>query len=399
MPYSLLSSSSWGLLVVLSATAHISWMVAGGQPKWTVLYAAFAVIVACSWRERYRLDTLGWIILAFILWAGMSLLWSSDWRAGAVQMQKLIVLAGIFFAWRAWGKYLAEFVTLAMAGVLILAVSVDFRLAAGFGNENFATEWILLALPLVGYVLLGGQRFEHLTSYKHITISLCSALVFVLGIAYLITNDSKLEFVALYSFGFCYFVWKRWWTVSAIWLLFPLNIVLLWPELVPDGLLGSLGSRVVFSFNTIAMWLDSPVFGWGFGSYNYEYPRYMLEHQSWLSFGPRMALSNYIGAAHNEPLQLLAELGVVGLALASLTILAALRESRYPLATLWILAGLMLTGFPLQNPATAFLAVLCLAELSKSSRRSEQRSLLERWCTALWRRCGATFYSATRYGR
>jgi len=109
-----LSSSSWGLLVVLSATAHIPWMVAGGQPKWTVLYAAFVIVTLCSWRKRYRLDTVDWLVLVFIGWAVLSLLWSSDWRSGVLQVQNLVVLAGLFFAWRAWGKHLAEIVTIAL---------------------------------------------------------------------------------------------------------------------------------------------------------------------------------------------------------------------------------------------------------------------------------------------
>ena len=311
-----------------------------------------------------------------------------------LQVQNLVVLAGLFFAWRAWGKHLAEIVTIALFVVLVFTVIIDPRLSAGFGNENFSTEWILMALPLVGYVVFGGERFE-----RKMIVKIIALILFVLGLVYLFFNDSQLELVGLFSFMLCYFVWKRWWALAVIWVLVPLNIVLMWPELIPDGLMGSLGARAVFGINTASMWLDLPLFGHGFGSYNYEYPRYGMDHQALVNIGPKMALSNYIGAAHNEPLQLLAELGIVGFVLASLIVLAAVRKPRFPLATIWILAGLMLTGFPLQNPATALLATLCLAEISKYSRgypRSLQRSLLERLYGAVRARCGGMSCFPTR---
>lgn len=401
-------------------------MVAGGQPKWTVLYAAFVIVTLCSWRELYRLDTVGWLVLVFIGWAVLSLLWSSDWRSGVLQVQNLVVLAGLFFAWRAWGKHLAEIVTIALAFALaIIVVAPEVHIALNpeyfattsvfpsyslspaqkdmiirlvvFGNENFSTEWVLMALPMAGYVVFGGERFE-----RKMIVKIIALILFVLGLVYLFFNDSQLELVGLFSFMLCYFIWKRWWALAVIWVLVPLNIVLMWPELIPDGLMGSLGARAVFGINTASMWLDLPLFGHGFGSYNYEYPRYGMDHQALVNIGPKMALSNYIGAAHNEPLQLLAELGIVGFGIAGLVILAALRKPRFPLATLWILAGLMLTGFPLQNPATALLATLCLAEMSKYTRgypRPLQQSLLERFCGAVRARCGGMLRFPMPYGR
>jgi hypothetical protein len=116
-------------------------------------------------------------------------------------------------------------------------------------------------------------------------------------LVYLFFNNSKLELVALFSFGFCYLIWKRWWALAVIWVLVPLNTILLWPELVPDGLMGSLMARLAFGINTASMWLDAPLFGHGFGSFNYEYPLYGLDHQNLIAKEPGMAPDNYIGAS------------------------------------------------------------------------------------------------------
>jgi hypothetical protein len=114
------------------------------------------------------------------------------------------------------------------------------------------------------------------------------------------------------------------------------------------------------------MWEKFPIRGQGFGAFGYEYPKYS---GAWRAFYPDASSiitpNLFAGAAHNEPLQLMAELGLVGLGLAGIFLFLALkaghRFKRGPAIWCIGIAGVLsLIGFPLQLPATAALAAVAL---------------------------------------
>jgi hypothetical protein len=123
------------------------------------------------------------------------------------------------------------------------------------------------------------------------------------------------------------------------------------------------------------MWLDSPVWGHGLGSFNVLYPLYQERHIALLPqlgsvFGPDM--SYIAGAAHNEYVQILSDYGLIGAVIAGGLVWSLIRRrdslDRIALASLFVAAVVSLVEFPLQNPATAALAALCAGCLVNSTK-------------------------------
>ena len=136
--------------------------------------------------------------------------------------------------------------------------------------------------------------------------------------------------------------------------------------------------RVELWVNTLLMWADRPLFGHGLGSFIETYPLYKEAHGDLMSFVNR-AFESYITeaeAAHNEPLQLLAELGLVGflpfLALMALVIWAGWRRLKADAVVAAGIVGLiavlgeLLLEYPFQRAATLFLAVLAFGFASRA---------------------------------
>ncbi len=145
---SLQSSSNrlvW-LFAIALATVFASGLVAGGVPKWLVVYAAAGCAVLCS--RRLALDKVSLAALAFMGWAAVSLAWSSDPDSGALQLHKLAIVFVLFCAARAWGRKWPLATIAAVSVGLILAMAPVVKIS-GFGNENFITDYLLMLSPFL----------------------------------------------------------------------------------------------------------------------------------------------------------------------------------------------------------------------------------------------------------
>src|SRR5690606_7421211 len=133
-----------------------------------------------------------------------------------------------------------------------------------------------------------------------------------------------------------------------------------------DIALDSLTARLEFWTNSSFVWLSSPLWGHGFGSFNFQYPRFDSVHLLLFpSMGHTMGATNFAGAAHNEYLQVLCELGAIGLIL---SLRVVWRPWKPGPATVCLGLAMIesLIEFPLQNPATALLASISLGFFLRS---------------------------------
>lgn len=147
----------------------------------------------------------------------------------------------------------------------------------------------------------------------------------------------------------------------------------IWLLIMKGGdIYSSLKSRVELAINTLAMILESPIFGHGTGSYNYDYHRFQETHFGILpgKYTVIGEITIFAGNAHNLILQILAEHGIVGLGLGLLFAWFVVKrywekkKDRIDHACMWTLCVffvLSLIGFPLYNAHTGLVAVTCAA--------------------------------------
>lgn len=238
---------------------------------------------------------------------------------------------------------------------------------AGFGNENFQTEFFILLLPFLFF----GIR-------KSIIGALCALMFF--GAAYMVffgpSHQRWLILAGLAFVGLTYlWLWGFRWA-SLIVAFSGLNVGL-YAGFLSRNFLESIYTRIELTANTLAMWLSAPFFGKGLGSFNVEYPNFQEAHFSWFpwigtAFDKDMMY--YAGAAHNEYAQLLSDYGLAGFILACLFAWFLVGKPRDRLdwaayGCLYFVGLISLVEFPLQNPHTGLIAAVS-AGLVASGRRT-----------------------------
>lgn len=109
-------------------------------------------------------------------------------------------------------------------------------------------------------------------------------------------------------------------------------------------------------------WLDAPLFGHGFGSFEWGYLRHRSDH---LEFMPTTVLVNPSispGTAHNELIQMLVELGLVGAVMAGVFAFVCWKRLHgLPQYAVYVVGLLCFIEFPLMNPSTAIVGTVALA--------------------------------------
>lgn len=322
--------------------------------RWAVLFASLWMVVVVAIGATPRVDWLDAAALAFAGWAGLSLLWSPDPLAGGWAWLRLLALVALFLALRrvvGLDRLLPVIAGLGIVGILVL--DVTGAPYGGFGNSGFMTEALLVAISLAF------TRAWWLASFV--------AVVYLVGV-----NPSHLEWVVLAGLlaGWCLYVSPLWGSLTmALGAFLALPVIL-----GVDSLKIAVLSRLEIWAGAVAMWLDAPLAGHGLGSFAYLWPSYEHTYESlvpdyWRT-GAFTEPHVSAGAAHNEPLEVLASLGLVGLAIVIFGLVAAWRARAEALpgmlrgrltGALGTVAVLSLVGFPLQSPAVALLAALALA--------------------------------------
>jgi O-antigen ligase len=176
--------------------------------------------------------------------------------------------------------------------------------------------------------------------------------------------------------------WHRWLVtlsitlflpLTGIWMVFTSNpdiknearhkIIVRWQALKD----GHMPWRYHHSKDSLAMFFDKPVFGWGLGSTFPLYPRYVSDEiitqsEGALAFAHHDERFFFAKHSHNDWFQYLAETGVMGVFLLALTPLNALRRFRlssslgtWTMLVCGALALFSLVDFPSRTPACLIL--------------------------------------------
>lgn len=375
----------WEVLLVAAGTLSLITYGVGTAsfqlPKWILLFVGialfcFGVLIPWLRSDRIALDGVDFRVILVLLYICLSIAWSPDPGAGAIEACHFTILAIIFMVVR---RVPTQRLLPLVSCISVLAtIVVLFRTVAlpavegGFGNENFLTEFLLLVLPFLGAWAVVGSRW-----WRWAGIVLATTVLVHL----VCVNASRIEYAAL-PFLFAtaatsYVRRRRGWSIAALSLagLIVATGVAIASQWNSAALDVSVHARMEFAVNTLFMLAERPWFGHGLGSFDYAYPRFQQRHLGVLPGDQYTALSStlsYAGAAHNEFLQALAQFGVAGSA-AMLYLASAVLRCSPPgvdrTATAAARACLILAtvcaaiGFPLQNPATATMVVFALAIL------------------------------------
>ena len=275
--------------------------------------------------------------LSLVVFAGLSLAWSADWRAGLIQWQNLAACAGI--AWLTarsafdprWGIALA----------LPLLVALHFLLFSDFwggvGNENVAAE-----------VMLIGAAFLWRTPFVLVPIGYL-----------LLMNGSDTKWVVLLALLMAWAIKTRFWWLVSVLILAAVNAALF-----HSSIQTSLLERAEIWWNTLMLWAAHPILGVGFGGYDATYPAFQEAHAWFRDETILRSATVYAGSAHNEYLQVLVEHGLIGFAIACWCVweLAKGRGRE----VLLVIGALAAVGPTLHYPTGAFLFSLCAGLLLRS---------------------------------
>ena len=350
-------------------------------PRWTVLYVA-AAVVGAWWavhasRVGMRINRVGFASIVFMAWQALSLLWSPDPLQGAEQLLHFAVMAAVaVFVSTVPRQEVEKLLPHCAAAALLGAMIFNWKwpqLHGGFGNPNFLAEFVIIAIPLTAWDL-----FAPANPPSPIRYDLLRVAALVWGLWHLVETESNLKFVAaaVWLAVWAYHM-RRAWFVSLLLVLVPVNVALLmdWVSFKPCGAVGadimcSFQARLEVWANTAVMWSKFPIVGTGLGGFNYWYPLFQEAHRPLLGdWTVMMPVAQFAGAAHNEILQTLAELGLVGLAVAAIglsIVFAGAKTGGVNKPAIWTLVlavVLSMGGFPLHTPSTGIIAACAVGVL------------------------------------
>lgn len=305
-------------------------------PRWAVLAAMVPMLLMVCEIEFWPGH---WILCGVLGYAFLSLAWSPIWPDAFDEWCKLLILGGAFCLGAAASDLTVVHRAFAVGVGMSVLIAVAQRMgydgieqihgpAGLFGNRNFFGE----ACALGTIAMLASRRFG-------------MASILLLGVALSLCRGAVLGL----WLGGVVLVWPYWRGLA---------IVLL--GLLPIGLVG----LVIYDphgftlIQRLAMWNDTidalTWFGHGIGSFAGQLP----------AISPRLAgLGVRTEHAHNDFLEALFEYGAAAYALVGLVVVALCAPAVRERAVLACFLGCGLVGFPLHQPATAFIGALVAGHL------------------------------------
>ena len=363
---------------------------------WLPLLLLAWALGSMAWSHTYlaAVEAVRWFVFALLLWLGLQVLQRSNLSMLANGIHWGAVVAALWAALQFWTD-LRLFPQAAMPG-------------ATFSNRNFLAEYLVCALPFSVWLVAQSQGTGQVV-LRVFTLAFTLLALLMTG-----TRSALLALLALtpvlllvlYLFR-AQFVWPGWSRAQKALALAVFALTLLGLGSVPIGnaqlrnenpgrttlerslwrvqliaaqqeyaAAGSVGTRFAMWQANARLVQAHPWTGVGAGAWEVQIPRYQAE-------GMTLEEDYY---AHNEPLQLVAEYGLVGwlflLALVAYLLQAAWRtwqlrggahEAEAPgralaLASLLALTIVGLAGFPWHLAATGALFAICLSLLAASDR-------------------------------
>ena len=234
-----------------------------------------------------KTDAVDLASACLVLWAALSLAWSPDPLQGILCLSRLAMLWVVFVAARRIEIDPTAVVTLAAAIVLLDALI--WSRYGGFGNRNDLSEFAAIAFILA------------LRRDRYIPFAITG-----LCLTYALSTGSRIAIVGLAGAFVAWVVSTRHWKFLAILAVLP-ALYFAWGWSAN----GSIAPRMQIWMAAIHMWMDYPM-GVGLGQFEWHFPDYM-------NTGIHSPLFDHPftrpGAVHNDFIQLLTELGVIGFSL------------------------------------------------------------------------------------
>lgn len=390
---------------------------------------ALAWLAGCKLKQQCRIfwPPLLLPITAFCLWVLISLAYSANPFEAIVSWSNWTSAALLFFLTvqicDSQEKIDSIFIALVLAAFLTALLGIGQHLftidlvpqfappAATFVNRNMAGHFIVLTLPLCLFLLLTNSRKRRNFFYYIAATAMVLFLVYTGNRSAWLAMTIELVMFFLLARRFSgrkfseTFFWTRGRTITAaISLVTLLVLINTGPNGVQwnmgkivdralsttrtgdNGQQSSVGLRLAFWSNSTAMIRDHFLFGVGAGNFRIIYPLYSHEIVDDPITGDRTQLYRL----HNDPLQMFAELGLIGFLILCWAAFAAVRMCRRLLkkslsraaklriiAAISAMSGLLvcsLFSFPFQRPIPPFVFMVLLGTIAAFDCRQQPQN-------------------------
>ena len=249
------------------------------------------------------------------------------------------------------------------------------RPSATFGNKNMAAQYVIMVLPLSIALFLRAKDERLRLLWAVATIEMAAYVVYAnsRGAWLGLTLGGLATFVLFFRTGWPDLHWGFSFRRTSL-LIFLLSIHLVFPYVLPmptklevsyseraasvlDPGSGSASLRLAVWANTIDMVRDHPA-GVGINNWKVVYPEYTRSR----IIDKATTSETHFEEAHNDYLQMMAEIGIVGFAFYLWILILLIRicwkssDAKYSPFFLWSIVGLMTTSlfsFPLKMPVTS----------------------------------------------
>lgn len=370
------------LIQIGTASVALLWMIFARTNRWSVP------------------QTSTWIpLLLLVLVGAMSLLWSANSSLSFGEVQRLATYL-LLFAIALSAMRRAE-ARAALATALVLAGAIEsvyVLLQLGFGDPIFNTaplpgkwrtfgtfgnpNWTGEFLCVTALVTLGRLVDLRKNNSSHGNWTVAALILMVLALTATIARGAWLAFIiGTLAFTLARRLGNQRLGLKAAIAPFVIVVVsvvvlILLPLLIRGDALNhfsnfkSIRGRVWMSAVTWTMIRDAPLGGHGLGTFGMEFPRYQAQAFSQASSSPFVANASFTSYAHNDYLQLWAELGIVGLLAFIALIWIVFKRGRYlrndavALGCWSAVISLLvnaLVAFPMRLPASLMLFVVLVA--------------------------------------
>lgn len=336
------------LIMTVYIPGHIGFVM---PTSWAVMLLGAPLLLLNRSTQFTPIHLLGFI---FVAYAAISLLWAPSGYWGFVQ---ILAMAGIF-ALASTEDFKIEPIVKGLALGLLVSDQVFFLQLFGFNGVTNTT-------PLGSGLFVNSNIFAEVSALILVLILINRMWIYSIVTLPGLYMSSRAVVLGLAGAAIIW-IWRK--SKLAVGAILISSLFMIWATSLIHN--GSISHR-------LGIWHDMliafNVFGNGIGSFEYLFPIYNV------SIDPT---ANRVLQAHNEPLQVIFELGYVGFIVFSSMIILNWNDKYAS----WLVCFLIIScfGFPLHIAATAFMFAVVMGHLSVSgnsiwNRIGDFRSALFIW--------------------